>query len=84
MTKIGKNQIKTGEILKREDLVSIKGGVEYPTFTCRIDCEGNISWFTFSTTNCYPEDEFCATMQCNDFYEPVCSNPNPCNCMSGS
>ena len=82
MKKIGKIQINDQRLLKNEELLGIRGGTG--TFTCRVDCDGTISWFTFTTENCDPSDEFCADIVCDDYHDPWCDDPHPCSCRIGS
>ena len=79
MKKLGKLQINPENLLKIEELISLRGGYGSGTYCCTVDCDGyHEEEFNFSSS-CWPYYEFCVEWQCEWFFGQQFSNCQ-CNC----
>lgn len=76
MKKIEKLRINPEKIMKQEELISLRGGYDYYSWTCIVRC-ATYSEDQFHMSNEYPE-EWMAAGDCINFFQ---GEFGPCNCM---
>ncbi len=74
MKKLNKLQINPERIIMNEELINLRGGA---SFDCSVRCDGQLEYWELNTESCDPQDEFCASEVCMDFF-PECTS---CYCV---